>query len=111
MQTTSASARVRALSLIRGAQNKHGSSHLDFIALALHGKKIGFEKVITMIDDMVTLLKTEQADDDKKKEYCAAEADKLDDKKKGLEKTISDAEAAIEDAKESIKELTGEIEA
>merc|ERR1719473_595265 len=60
---------------------------------------------------MVTLLKTEQADDDKKKEYCAAEADKLDDKKKGLQKTISDAEAAIDDAKESIKMLAGEIEA
>merc|ERR1719460_2532014 len=60
---------------------------------------------------MVTLLKSEQADDDKKKDYCAAEADKLDDKKKGLQKTISDAEAAIDDAKESIKSLTGEIEA
>merc|ERR1719213_1305978 len=110
MQTTAGSARARALSLIRAAQSKSGG-HLDFIALALHGKKIGFEKVIKMIDDMVTLLKTEQADDDKKKEYCAAEADKLDDKKKGLERTISDTETAIDDAKESIKSLSGEIEA
>merc|ERR1719473_50353 len=111
LRTTAASTRARALAVIRAAQEKHMAPRLDFIALALHGKKIGFEKVIKMIDDMVTLLKTEQADDDKKKDYCAAEADKLDDKKKGLERTISDTEAAIDDAKESIKSLTGEIEA
>merc|ERR1719486_1797056 len=105
--------RSQALEVIHEMQSRNlpRRQQLDFIALALHGKKIGFEKVIKMIDDMVTLLKTEQADDDKKKEYCAAEADKLDDKKKGLERTISDTETAIDDAKESIKSLTGEIEA
>merc|ERR1711953_539053 len=66
---------------------------------------------IKMIDDMVTLLKTEQADDDEKKEYCTSEADKLDDQKKGLERSISDTDAAIEDAKESIASLTSEIDA
>merc|ERR1719221_2193528 len=64
-----------------------------------------------MIDDMVALLKTEQADDDEKKAYCTSEADKLDDQKKGLERTVSDTEAAIEDAKESIASLTSEIDA
>merc|ERR1719174_3264192 len=111
LRTTAAATRARALAVIRDAQKNNGGPRLDFIALALHGKKIGFEKVIKMIDDMVSLLKSEQADDDNKKEYCAAQADQLDDKKKGLEKTISDAEAAIDDAEESIKALTGEIEA
>ena len=60
------------------------------------GKSVVYAKVIIRIDDMVTLLKTEQADDDKKKEYCTAEADKLDDQKKALERKISDTETAIE---------------
>merc|ERR1712160_124581 len=57
------------------------------------------------------LLKTEQADDDNKKEYCEIQADSLDDKKKGLERTVSDAEKAIEDAKESISTLASEVKA
>merc|ERR1719473_1627089 len=64
-----------------------------------------------MIDDMVALLKTEQKDDDAKKAYCAAEADKLDDKKKVLERSVSDAEKAIADATESVATLGDEIKA
>ena len=37
-------------------------SKLDFISLAIQGKKVGFEKVI-QIDEMVVTLKKEQADD------------------------------------------------
>merc|ERR1719463_932937 len=68
---------------------------LDFIALALRGKKIGFEKVIAMIDSMVQTLKDEQAEDDKKEEYCAVQFDQSDDKKKTLERSVSDLETAI----------------
>jgi len=84
---------------------------LGFVELALRGKKIGFEKVIAMIDEMVVTLKAEQADDDSKKEYCATELDTSDDKKKSLEKSISDTEAAIATAKESIATLAEEIAA
>merc|ERR1712014_113383 len=87
---SSVALRRRALDIILSAKNKN----LDFISLALHGKKIGFGKVIAMIDDMVVLLKKEQGDD--KKEYCLKQFDSLDDKKKGLERGISDSETAIE---------------
>merc|ERR1719507_615553 len=87
------------------------NAKLELLALALQGKKIGFEKVIKMIDDMVATLKTEQTDDDAKKEYCATELDLADDKKKGLEHTISDLETAIENAKEDIAKLVEEIAA
>jgi len=87
------------------------STMLGFVELALRGKKIGFEKVIAMVDEMVATLKKEQADDDSKKEYCAAELDTSDDKKKSLEKSISDTEAAIATAKESIATLAEEIAA
>merc|ERR1712079_618558 len=84
--------------------------HIGFIALALEGKKIGFDKVIKMIDDMIATLKIEQADDDAKKEYCAKELDAADDKKKGLERAFSDLETAIENAQEDIAKLAEEID-
>merc|ERR1719316_334344 len=84
---------------------------LDFIALAIQGKKIGFEKVLKMIDEMMATLKTEQNDDDHKKEYCAKQFDESDDKKKSLERSISDLETAISDAKEGIASAKEEIEA
>jgi len=108
LKVSSASLRESALAAIRRAPR---SVHLDFIALAIKGKKIGFEKVIKMIDEMVVTLKTEQADDDAKKEYCAEQFDLSDDKKKSLERSIKDLETAIEDAKEGIASVSDEIAA
>ena len=67
MQVTvsSQSMRSRALLLIKEVNDRRPA--LDFIALALHGKKIGFGQVIKMIDDLVAELKKEQQDDDNKK--------------------------------------------
>jgi hypothetical protein len=77
--------RARALTeLEQVMQKKPKNAQLEMLSLALHGKKIGFEKVIKMIDDMVATLKVEQADDDSKKEYCGKELDSADDKKKGV---------------------------
>jgi len=87
------------------------SVHLDFIALAIQGKKIGFEKVIGMIDEMAATLKTEQTDDDHKKEYCAAQFDQSDDKKKSLERSVKDLETVIADTKEGIATTQDEIKA
>jgi len=92
-------------------QSHPKTARLELLALALKGKKIGFEKVIKMIDDMVATLKVEQEDDDSKKEYCAEELDLADDKKKGLEHDIADLETAIEDLKGAIAKLTEEIAA
>merc|ERR1719265_1556813 len=73
--------------------------------------KIGFEKVISMIDEMSSVLKKEQIDDNNKQEYCEVQFDSLDDSKKELERSVSNSEKAIEDATESISTLTGEIDA
>merc|ERR1719262_1525764 len=89
LDLTSDEVRSQALQVLRKGRNKH-SLHRNFIALALHGKQAGFEKVITLIDNMVALLGKEQAGDDKKKEYCEAEFDKTEDKQKVLTKAISD---------------------
>merc|ERR1719192_265325 len=92
-------------------QKSPKNAKLELLALALQGKKIGFEKVIKMIDDMVTTLQVEQKDDDSKKEYCAEELDLADDKKKGLEHDVSDLETAIENAKDAIAKLAEDIAA
>jgi len=107
VQVSASSARALALAAIR----KVSSPKLDFIALAIQGKKIGFGKVIGMIDEMVATLKKEQNDDDHKKEYCAAQIDQADDKKKSLERAVSDLETAIEDAKEGVATSKADIEA
>merc|ERR1739838_207722 len=111
IQVTASSTRKRALiGLKQFMREKRGHSQIAFIALALEGKKIGFDKVVKMIDDMIATLKVEQADDDAKKEYCAKELDAADDKKKGLERRFSDLETAIENAKEDIAKLAEEID-
>merc|ERR1719409_1340771 len=73
VQVETREAKSRALAVLRNAKTTIGGpakAHMDFIMLALNGKKIGFAKVIKMIDEMVVTLKTEQTDDDNKKEYC-----------------------------------------
>jgi len=92
------------------AGRKH-DARLDLISLALHGRKVNFDKVLVMIDDMVTLLGQEQAADDEKKQYCATEFDSADDEKKALERSISDLETKIEDEQTAIATLTEEIAA
>jgi len=84
---------------------------LDLIAVAMRGGKMGFEKIIKMIDNLVVELKAEQGVDNDKRKYCEAEFDKAEDKKKGLELDISDLEKAIADGEESIATLASEIKA
>jgi len=112
IQVTAQDMRASALTgLKKFMEQRPTNAKLELLALALEGKKIGFEKVIKMIDDMVATLKVEQADDDAKKEYCAEELDLADDKKKELEHAVSDLETAIENAKEAIAKLADEIAA
>merc|ERR1719247_2358082 len=102
----------QALKALRGKKSsgRHNVG-VDLIALALTGKKVDFTKVIKMIDDMVVLLGKEQGDDDHKKEYCTIQFDLTDDKKKELERTISDLEKSIADGKELVATMTSEIAA
>merc|ERR1712194_27661 len=106
--------RSKALALVRDAAKKpsHDRARLEFIALALAGKKMasgGFEKVIKMIDDMVQLLKEEQVGDDNKKEYCLTQFDDTDDKKKALERKLGQVNTGISDTQDGIATTTEEI--
>merc|ERR1719171_3400930 len=98
------------MALLKEALNGR-SLALDKVKMALRSKKVDMSKVIGMIDDMVALLGKEQTDDDDKKAYCEAEFDKADDKKKELERSISDHEKALTDMEESVATLADEIKA
>jgi chromosome segregation ATPase len=111
VEVTTGQMRARALSMINALRRTTHRPEIDFIALSLRGKKVGFKKVLGMIADMIAQLKTEQTDDDEKKKYCADEFDKADDKKKVLEKGVADLNTAIEDAKEGIDTTTTDIAA
>merc|ERR1740130_1536128 len=108
LQLTASSKAMKTQALAALKHHK-GDFRLNLIALALKGKKVSFEKVLTMIDEMTTLLKREQVDDDNKKEYCEATIDKTEDEIKGLELDISDLKKAIADHKEGISTLTDEV--
>merc|ERR1712194_586618 len=90
---TMSSMRARALAALGKARS--GRPGLDFISLALRGKKAGFTKVIGMIDEMMKNLAAEQKEDDSKKEYCDTQLDESEDKKKQLENSISDSDTSI----------------
>jgi len=105
-----ASSQVVKSRALEALQKHNGDFRLNLIALALKGKKVSFDKVLGMIDDMVALLKKEQVDDDDKKAYCEDLIDKTEDKVKELELSVSDLAKAVADAKESIATLAEEIE-
>jgi hypothetical protein len=109
VQVSSKAVRQSALHALKVAHK--ADPRLDLIELAMRGGKIGFGKILKMIDNLVVDLKAEQGVDDDKKVYCLAELDKAEDKKKGLDLDISDLEKAIADAEESIATLKSEIAA
>merc|ERR1719324_388217 len=71
VQVSSREVREQALRAISSvARSDAHNVNLDLISMALHGKKVSFDKVIGMINDMVALLGKEQVEDDNKKTYC-----------------------------------------
>merc|ERR1719324_1887644 len=111
LKTSSRATKQRALMMIQQVSQGEHDYRLNLISLALKGKKVSFDKVLKMIDDMVSLLGKEQNDDNDKKEYCETLIDKTEDDLKELELAVSDLGKAIADHKENIATLTEEIEA
>jgi len=115
LQTTFASQRAQALAVLSHARDhtqvSQGRHRLDLVMLALRGKKVGFDKVLKMIDELIATLKQEQVDDESKKEYCETQFDESEDKKKALDRQLSDLETVIAESKEGIATATEDIAA
>merc|ERR1719159_624781 len=102
---------IRDSALEAFADVKDTENKLGFIELALAGKKVSFDKVIKMMDDMVVLLKEEQKDDEKQKEWCETEFETSEDKEVELKHKLEGLTASIEEMTEGIKKLKEEIKA
>jgi len=100
-----------ALAVLKQARVGAKDPRVDFLEIALKGGKVGFEKIIKLIDELVATLQQEQKDDNAKKDWCEAELDKTEDTKKVLQNKVSDLETAIDDATENVGNLKAEIEA
>jgi len=103
--------RSRALSSLRAATRRYSNPQLDLIALALQGKKGGFDKVMKQIDEMLDALKVEQTDDDAKLSYCKDEIAATEDKDKALKNKLGDQDAHIAATEETVEGLEQEIKA
>merc|ERR1711933_12536 len=68
VKVTSGAMRQQALRVLRSVRTpgQKADPRLDLIEMAMHGGKIGFEKIIKMIDELVVELKEEQRLDDEK---------------------------------------------
>jgi len=114
LQTTAKAMRAQAKHLLSRARSRLPPGHgtrLDFISLALNGRKIGLDKVIGLVDKLVATLRQEQLADDSKKQYCVEQFEISEAKKKELERSTSDFGTAIEETKEGLATLVDEIEA
>merc|ERR1719506_63192 len=90
------------------ALGKTNGPQMSFIALALSGKKVGFEKVIKMIDEMVVTLGAEQKDDDTQRDWCNTEFDVSEDKDKETKRALEGLETQIAEMTDAIATLKSE---
>jgi len=112
LSTTSTSRRKveqHAANIIQAISHTYKSTQLDFITLALKGKKVDFTKVMTMIDQLVVTLGEEQKEDDNHKTYCEKEFDTSEDTKNAHNRRIDGLTHDNQEASTVSKNLAGEI--
>ncbi|CAE6925513.1 unnamed protein product, partial [Symbiodinium sp. KB8] len=103
-------ARHEALAMVKAARQKDARHpELNFLALALSGKKADFGKVLDKIDSMVELLANESADDTSKQAYCKKEFREVAEKSKTLDAKIKSLTASVKEKKTAITKLSEDI--
>jgi len=116
MQTGSGkkeAAKAEAVRVLRKVAHKDtdesSGNDLRFLELALMGNKVDFSKVFKMIEEMVSILKQEQVDDEAKKEYCRMQLDAVGDKSKTITGVIHDLEVDIDEKVGAMATLKDEL--
>jgi len=108
----------KAQQLISSAAQIYRSPTLQLLAFSSktrvrmvqkHKSKADFSEITKMIDGMVTVLTSEQADDEKHKAFCTAEFEKAADEKKDTETEISGLTSSIEELADEIATLGEDI--
>merc|ERR1719375_1863725 len=99
--------RLRAASLLRNIAAKTHSPELS--ALATTVELDAFTRVKKAIDDMIVMLKKQQEDEVKHRDWCNVELHETNMTAMKTEDLIADLEAKIEDLGATIKRLGDEI--
>merc|ERR1719487_1652688 len=73
------------------------------------GEQGGFSSVIGILDNMVTLLKEEQASDDKHKEWCDAEFASSESERSTTQGKVDDTEAFMQELTDEIQTMTDDV--
>jgi len=98
-----------AAKALRAAAAKSRNPQLSMLATAV--ELDAFTKVKKMIDDMIVMLKVQQEDEVKKKDWCDSEFQENTMETMKMEDLQKDQTVAIEDLTTAIKTLTEEIDA
>merc|ERR1719160_2388917 len=69
----------------------------------------GFDEVMKMIDEMVTLLGKQQKEDDKQKTWCEDELEKSADEEAATKTKLASVDATIGEQQDSISTLMEDI--
>jgi len=107
-RNTRSSVAARVVQML-GAVKSSKQTELGLVTYALKAKAVDFSKVLAMIDNMVTELKTEQKDDDAQKAFCDKDLEKSETTKKNLENSIASSAALIEETQEASATAADEV--
>jgi len=107
LQTVAVDRRHKASNVLAKAAKK--SKNAALLELSNKVKRDAFEKVTTMIDEMVADLKKEQEDEYKHQQFCAAELAENEQQQEDTKDKISDLTAEIEESTAKVETLSAEI--
>merc|ERR1719311_1110173 len=90
----------QALQQLQASKMDQKNLQVQFLENALKTKNVDFSKVIAMTDEMINVLKEEQASDDAQKAFCDKDIAKSEKEQKDTEEEIASSAALIEECKE-----------
>jgi hypothetical protein len=102
--------RDRAARVLRRAASKSEQNSPDLSMLASSVQLDAFTKVKKAIDDMVSALKTQQADEVKHKDFCNAEFQSNEMETATANRKVEELKAKQDDLEQQIKEFTDSIQ-
>merc|ERR1719160_510695 len=104
----------KAQAILAGVAKKYGSTSLKLVLYTMNSKlKLksagGFDEVMKMIDEMVTLLGKQQKEDEKQKTYCEDELEKAADEEAATKTKLGQVEATLSEQQDDIGSLMEKI--
>jgi len=114
LATATRAQRRQASTILRRLMARDPANAMNFHSILLSLKSRsggGFDQVTKMIDGMIANQGKEQADEDKKRDFCIAEIAKTDDEEKALKKDVADVQADIDEKEDAVASLQSEIAA